>query len=126
MEWVKANDITREIKHITNRLKLFYIDTRKITCLRSFGSSSRARARIWGFPRVWQLALSHKPHYVVEVLSEHFDKLSPSDKTRVLIHELLHIPKNFSGSLVPHKTHTSRIDNRRVEGLFRQYQEASL
>lgn len=126
MEWVKADDIRMAIKEIIERLELSYADPRRIVCFRSFGSSSRARARIWGFPKVWQLALGRKPHYVIEVLSEHFDRLSTGDKTRVLIHELLHIPKNFSGSLVPHKTRFCRIDGRRVEGLFQQYQRGKL
>lgn len=118
MQWHKAADIKAQIRKIVAGLELEHIDCRKIICFRSTGSSSRARARIWSFPRVWQLALALPPHYVIEVLSEHYDKLSIDDQKRVLIHELLHIPKNFSGSLVPHRSKHNRIDNRRVESLF--------
>lgn len=118
MQWKKARDIKSEIKILVKKLEFKHIDSSKIICFRSNGSTSRARARIWSFPRVWQLALSLPPYYVIEVLSEHFDKLSNDDKKRVLIHELLHIPKNFSGSLIPHRSRGGRIDRRKVETLF--------
>lgn len=92
--------------------------------MRSTGATSRARARIWSFPKIWQMALNQPAHYVIEVLSQHFDHLSEDDKTRVIIHELMHIPKNFSGALVPHRgRHHFRIDARTVETLFKQYRE---
>ncbi len=121
MEWQEAKDIQKQIDHLVHKLKFFHIDSKKIVCMRSHGSSSRARARIWSFPRVWQLALNLPPHYVIEVLSHHFDHLSKDDQTRVLIHELMHIPKTFSGALVPHRGRSHRIDNRSVERLFQQY-----
>ncbi|OIO14273.1 metallopeptidase [Candidatus Gottesmanbacteria bacterium CG_4_10_14_0_8_um_filter_37_24] len=120
MEWHNADDIKKELKRIINELSLDHIDYRRIICFRSVGSSSRARARIWSFPRIWQQALNLPSYYIIEVLSQYFDHLSPDDKTRVLIHELLHIPKSFSGSLVPHKNRGKRIDSRRVETLFRE------
>jgi predicted metallopeptidase len=92
--------------------------------MRSYKATSRARARIWSFPKIWQMALKTPPHYVIEVLSHHFDRLSNDDKIRVLIHELMHIPKNFSGALVPHRGRHKRIDHRIVESLFRMYKES--
>ncbi|MBI2616929.1 metallopeptidase [Candidatus Gottesmanbacteria bacterium] len=121
MEWLEATDVARSIRLIVTRLDLHYIDHKRIVCFRSHGSSSRARARIWSFPKVWQLALKIPPHYVIEVLSQYFDHLSNDDKTRVLIHELLHIPKNFSGSLLPHRGRGQHIDRRNVEKLFQLY-----
>lgn len=120
MNWYKAADVYQEVKRVVKNLKLDYIDAKRIICFRSHGSTSRARARIWSFPRVWQLALKQKPHYVIEVLANHYDELSADDKKRVLIHELLHIPKNFSGSLLPHHGRGRRIDSRNVEKLFQQ------
>lgn len=119
MEWNKADDIKKEVELIVKGLDLSYVDVDKIVCFRSFGSTSRARARIWSFPRVWQLALGLGPHYVIEVLSQYFDHLSYDDRRRVLIHELMHIPKNFSGSLLPHHGRGRKIDNRNVEKLFK-------
>ena len=92
--------------------------------MRSFKATSRARARIWSFPKIWQMALKLPPYYVIEVLSHHFDHLSDDDKTRVIIHELMHIPKNFSGALVPHHGPHKRIDARTVEVLFKQYKNS--
>jgi predicted metallopeptidase len=98
-----------------------HVDLKKIICFRSTGSKSRATARIWSLPRIWQEALSVSPHYVIEIISARFDKLSDEDKRRVLIHELMHIPKTFSGSLVPHQCFGKRIDKRSVEKIYSKY-----
>lgn len=121
MQWVKADDIQTTINHLVGRLDFKHIDPARVICFRSFSSHSRAQARIWSFPRVWQLALNQPAHYVIEVLSERFDRLSNDDQIRVLIHELMHIPKTFSGALVPHRGRSRRIDHRSVERLFQQY-----
>lgn len=123
MEWEKAPDIARTIRTLVKGLGFDHVEPKQIICFRSQGSSSRARARIWSFPRVWQLALELPPHYVIEVLSEKFDHLSEDEQTKILIHELLHIPKTFSGALVPHKGKYHRIDKKRVEGLFKKYKQ---
>lgn len=102
VSWQEAPDIKKGIKRLVRELELDYIPCSRIFCFRSFGSSSRARARIWSLPRIWQKALSEKPAYCLEVLSEKFDKLSEDEKIQVLLHELVHIPKNFSGTLLPH------------------------
>lgn len=120
MNWEKADDIQKAIIRIIHHLNFSYINPQRIICFRSFGSKSRARARIWSFPRVWQLALDLPPHYVIEVLSSKFDNLNMDDQKRVLIHELLHIPKNFSGSLLSHRGRNRSIDTRAVEKLFQQ------
>ncbi len=92
-----------------------------IYCFRSYGSTSRAIARIWSLPRIWQRALGIPAHYIIEVVHERFDKLSEIEQKKVLIHELMHIPKTFSGSLVPHKCFGKRINERSVEKIFQQY-----
>jgi len=70
------------------------------------------------------MALKLPPYYVVEVLSQHYDHLSADDKIRVIIHELMHIPKNFSGALVPHRARHRRIDSRSVESIFQSYKRS--
>jgi len=102
MNWELASDLQKEVGEIISTFNLSYIDPKRVIVFRSFGSKSRAFARIWSFPRIWQKALNKEPHYCIEVLSEHFDKLNKRQKRKTLIHELAHIPKNFSGSLLHH------------------------
>jgi predicted metallopeptidase len=102
-------------------LGLAHVDPDRIVCLRSTGSQARFLARIWPLERVWQLALGLQPHYVIEVKHERFDRLSRSEQDRVLIHELLHIPRNFSGAVLPHRHAGGRIDERTVDIHYRRW-----
>ena len=121
MEWIDAPDIKKLIIDIVPKLPMSYVNINRIICFRSNGSNSNARARIWALPRVWQQALCVEPHYIIEVLSEKFDHLSLDDKKRIVIHELMHIPKSFSGSLVPHRGRGRHIVPKEVEKLFTVY-----
>lgn len=123
MKWEKAPDIKKSLTDILEKVDMPHVDLKRIITFRSFEAKTRARARIWSFPKIWQDALELPAHYVIEVLSEKFDHLSDDDKKRVLIHELLHIPKNFSGSLRPHKANNWRLDHRLVETLFKEYKK---
>lgn len=126
MKFELAPDIHEEIKKLVLGLKFEHVDPSRIVCMRSSGSKSRANARIWGMPRIWQQALNIEPHYVIEVLSQYFDNLPKEEKEKTLIHELLHIPKTFSGALVPHKCFGKKIDRKRVEKLYREYKKYNL
>jgi len=126
MELVFAPEISSELSRMVERLGLSYIKPQNIISFRSYGSKSRAVARIWSLPRIWQLALKKEAHYCVEVISERYDKLSQEDKEKVLIHELLHVPKNFSGALLPHRQKANKIDRRTVEKLYEQLHEFEL
>lgn len=119
-----APDVTRLMRHVLKRTPFTHVKATQITCMRSKKATSRAYARIWSFPKIWQKALDHPPHYIIEVLSQHFDKLSDDDKIRTIIHELMHIPKNFSGALVPHRGRYHRIERRTVEKLFQMYKSS--
>lgn len=123
MDIQPAPDVQKLMKSVLNRKLFSQVNPKRIVCMRSFRATSRARARIWSFPKIWQMALGQPPHYVIEVLSQHYDHLSQDDKTRVVIHELMHIPKNFSGALVPHRGIHARIDSRTVEQLFKRYKD---
>lgn len=120
MQWLEAPEIKKDLEHILDHIDLPHISLDKISCYRTTGSTSRSYARIWSFPKIFQQALNIEPHYVIEVLSKYYDKLDPDEQKKVLIHELLHIPKNFSGALLPHKT-KSRSVGRLTNQLFRQY-----
>ncbi len=124
MEWIDAPDIKKRIGLILKTLGLPHILINRLFVYKSYGSTGRAIARIWSLPRVWQQALHILPHYVIEVISEKFDKLSFEDQDRTLIHELMHIPKTFSGALVSHRGRSHRIDRRTVEVLYQKYKQS--
>ncbi len=123
MKFEPAPDIHERITELVERLPFQHIDSSRIKCFRSSGSTSRANARIWALPRIWQKALGVKAHYVIEVLSERFDNYSREDQDRTLIHELMHIPKTFSGALVPHFCFGKRINRETVEKFYRMLNE---
>lgn len=120
LEWEDAAEVKADIGHILKTLSFPNIDASRIFCFRTNGSKSRAYARIWAMPKIFQRALSIKPAYVIEVLAKYYDKLGTDEKKKVLIHELLHIPKNFSGSLLPHRTHHRHLQTE-VNKLFKEY-----
>ena len=124
MEVFPAPDITSLMRHILGRTPFEHVRPSQISCMRSRKATSRAYARIWSFPKIWQQALGQPPHYIIEVLSQRFDKLSDDDKIRTIIHELMHIPKNFSGALVPHRGRFHRIERRTVEHYFQVYKNS--
>ncbi|OGH07374.1 MAG: hypothetical protein A2171_02635 [Candidatus Levybacteria bacterium RBG_13_35_9] len=109
LEWEEAEDVNKQIKKILKVLDLPHIKAENIHCYRTNGSKSRAYARIWSMPKIFQRALKLEPHYVIEVLSKYYDNLNEDEKSKVIIHELLHIPNNFSGALVPHHTRARHL-----------------
>lgn len=120
MEWQKAPDIQKRVDNLIRKLGFNYISKGRVFCYRGFDSKSRAYARIWCLSRIWQQALKISPSYIIEVISEKFDKLDHQRQTEVLIHELLHIPKTFSGALRPHRIKNFRIDKRRIKKLMEE------
>ena len=123
MEFFLAPELSYKFSEIIKKLGFDYIKPENLVPFRSYGSKSRAIARIWSLPRIWQIALQKDAHYCIEVVSERFDRLSETDKEKVIIHELLHIPKNFSGSLLPHRQRSKRIDKRTVDKLHMQFKK---
>ena len=88
--------ITSKVREIIETLEMNHIKPDRVICMRSHGSGARGTiARCYGLTRVWQKALGIKAHYVIEVISEKYDKQSEEDKEKTLIHELMHIPFNF-------------------------------
>jgi predicted metallopeptidase len=119
-----ADDIDFRVKEILWKLKMTHIDQTRLICLRSRGSGSRrVIARCHGLSRIMQLALNEKPHYVIEVLSERFDRLSKEDQTKVLIHEVLHIPRSFGGGFRAHKPFVTRAKVQRMYDEFMKAEE---
>jgi len=114
-----AEDIGARIRDILRTLEMTHVDESRVACVRSRGSTSkRVIARCHGLSRIMQLALNQNPHYVIEVVSERFDKLSKEEQTKVLIHELMHIPHSFGGGFRTHKPH---VTQRKVERMYRKF-----
>ncbi|MEM5778102.1 MAG: putative metallopeptidase [Candidatus Aenigmatarchaeota archaeon] len=119
MKYVVDYETQNVIKDIIEKLNLNHIKFEKLICIKSVGSKSkRTIARIHGLPKIMQVALNSKAFYVIEIISENFDKLSYEDKIKTLIHELMHIPKNFGGGFRGHRNFVTR---KKVEEKFKEY-----
>ena len=122
IQYHPAEDIDFRVKEVLRKLKMTHIDETRVICLRSKGSGSRrVIARCHGLSRIMQLALNKKPHYVIEVVSERFDQLSKEDQTKVLIHEILHIPHSFGGGFRAHKPFVTRG---KVQRMYHEFMKA--
>ena len=107
------------LKDIIIKLNFDYIDSKKVICIRSHGSKSkRTLARIHGLSKVMQIALNSDAFYVIEIISENFDKLSHEDKIKTLIHEIMHVPKSFGGGF---RGHSNFVTKKKVESAFKKY-----
>lgn len=122
--WQEAPDIKTRVLTLMEGLQLDYLLGERLFFYRSQGSKARAYARTWGLPKIWQHALGTEPAYIIEVISGYFDKLSPKEQDKVLLHEISHIPKNFSGALVPHTRHGKGSFKGKLEILIDKYFES--
>ncbi|MEM3672722.1 MAG: putative metallopeptidase [Candidatus Bathyarchaeia archaeon] len=121
IKYIEASDVKKRVDEIAENLNLFHIIPQFVFCVRSKCSkSTRTIARIHGLGRIWQETLNLPPSYIIEVISERYDKLSEEEKEKTLIHELLHIPHGFSGGFRPHKGYVSR---EKVEQLYRKLKQ---
>lgn len=121
VEWEVAPDIEKRTNSLIKTLELEWLSYGRLFFYRSTNSKARAYARAWGLPRLWQRTLNVEPAYIVEVISEHFDKLSEKEQDKVLLHELTHIPKNFSGALVAHTRKRKGSFHDKLDILLNQY-----
>lgn len=103
IDWQKAPDLDKRVYKLIRGCELEYVNKIRVFCYRSTNSKTRAYARIWGLNKLWQRTLEVEPAYILEVISEKFDRLPERERDMILVHELMHIPKNFSGALLPHR-----------------------
>ena len=110
IDYYPAPDVRKRIEEIVGLLRFEHVILNNLHCVRSRGSKAkRTIARIHGRSRIWQ-AVGLDPAYVIEIIVERFDRLSPEDQDRTLIHELLHIPHGFKGgSGITGATSTTRL-----------------
>lgn len=121
IKYFDAPDIKYQVDSIASDLDLNHIVFQQVYCIRSKGSrAKRTIARIHGLGKIWQGVLHTPPSYIIEVISEIFDKMSFENKEKTLIHELLHIPGGFSGGFRPHKGY---VERRVVNKLYKKLQK---
>ncbi len=131
MVFVRSPELEEALRTLVRLLGLNYVDASRVYGAVSRGSRSTAYARIWGLPSPFVRLGLCEPMYVVELVYENTVGLTCNKLLEVLVHELLHIPRSFSGGLRSHGewSRTSKIrelvrglppvERRRLCGLVR-------
>lgn len=120
IKYFEAEDIRERAREVVARMGWQHIDLESVYFLRSTGSSSRGTiARCHALSRPMQIALKRKGFYLVEVISERFDRMPEDEQTKVIIHELMHIPKAFGGGFIHHNL----VNERTVRAAHEEYKK---
>ena len=123
IRYEEAPDIQALFSDVVRTLDLRHIDANRVVCLRSRGSSARRTiARCHGMSKVLQIAMGIRAFYVLEFLSERFDKLGEMEREETIIHELMHIPSNFGGGFRRH----DRVTAKAVAAMQNRYRAAKM
>lgn len=123
IKYFDADDIRVKAKEVVEKMGWTHIDLGSVGFLRSVGTSSRGTiARCHALSKPMQLGLGRtKGFYLIEVLSERYDKLAEEEKVKTVIHELMHIPKAFGGGFIHH----NMVNERTVRRAFEEYKKRS-
>jgi len=102
MKYEFAPDLQEMAEEISKFL-FPHVIIERIKCFRSYGSSTKGTiARCHALGKVLQKAIGVEAYYALEFLAERFDKLDEKEKIKIIIHELMHIPKTFGGGFKHH------------------------
>jgi predicted metallopeptidase len=102
LKYEHAPDLKQRMNEIVKTLNMNHIDLERVECLRSRGSSARRTiARCHTLGKLMQQAMQTKAFYAIEFL-ELFERLDKKEQDKVIIHELMHIPKSFGGGFRHH------------------------
>lgn len=124
MHYYFSQEWTEKARDIAKSLGFGHICLERIACVKSTGTKTRrVIARIHALGKVLQLGMQEKPFYVIELISEQFDRQNTADQTRTIIHELMHIPKGFGGGFRHHKPY---VTGATVEKEFQRLSKACL
>ena len=122
MKYEDAPDLKERMDDIVNTLDMKHIHLDRVECMRSFGSSTkRTIARCHALGKLMQNAMKTKAFYAIEFL-ELFGKLSKKEQDKVIIHELMHIPKSFGGGF----RHHDFVCDKNVELLHEKYESLKM
>ena len=117
MRYEESPDVQQIAEEISNLL-FPHVKLERVKCFRSYGTSSRGTiARCHTIGKLMQKAMNTNAFYVLEFISERFDKLKEEDKIKVIIHELMHIPATFGGGF----RHHDHVCDRNIEKNYRAY-----
>lgn len=122
--WQEDKKLKELLNKTIKEAGVTWVNTSRVFTYRSENAKTRAYARIWGLSRIWQMALKVEPAYILEIISEKYDRLSDREKSKVLLHEVAHIPKNFSGALVPHTKRRKGNFRDKLKSLYEVYNSA--
>ena len=102
MKYEDAPDLKDRMREIVKSLGMIHVDVNRVECVRSYGSSTRRTiARCHALGKLMQKAMKTNAFYAIEFL-ELFGKMDRKEQDKVIIHELLHIPKSFGGGFRHH------------------------
>jgi predicted metallopeptidase len=117
MKYEEAEDLQKRMEEIVRVLCMEHIDVNRVKCFRSKGSSTkRTIARCHTVGKLMQKAMNAPAHYAIEFL-EKFEKLPFEEQDKVIIHELMHIPKTFGGGFRQHDF----VCEQNVEHMYRKF-----
>ena len=118
-------ELAQDIQKIAEEISLLFfphVKIDRVKCFRSYGTSSkRTLARCHTIGKLLQKAMEVQAFYVLEFLSERFDKLTEEEKIKVIIHELMHIPNSFGGGF----RHHDYVCDRNVEVYYKKYKQST-
>lgn len=121
MKYEFSQKWTDKADEICKTLCFDHVKEGRVKCFVSRGTSTRnIIARIHGLEKLFQIALETEAYYIIELLSEQFDKLSEDEKEKTILHELMHIPHSFGGGFRHHKPY---VTNRKVKKKYEEYME---
>jgi predicted metallopeptidase len=101
-----------------SRILFPHIDITRVKCFVSEGSSTRRTiARCHTIGKLMQKTIGVPAHYGIEFISKNFNKLPEDEKTKVIIHELMHIPHAFGGGF----RHHDHVCEKNVNLMFKTY-----
>ena len=113
IKYHQAPDIQTIAEDIVDKLQWNHVLLEHVAFIRSTGSAARRTiARCHALGKAMQIGMQRKKgFYLIEVISEKFDRLPEHERTKVIIHELMHIPKSFGGGFIHHnKVHEASVN----------------
>ena len=118
MKYEEARDLKERLKEIVYILEMRHINIERVECMRSYGSSTkRTIARCHALGKLMQNAMKTKAFYAIEFL-EIFDRMPKKEQDKVIIHELMHIPKSFGGGF----RHHDFVCDRNVDVMYERFE----